>query len=152
MIGGGNGWRKKLTVTSERLGDFIRNVCNVCNFLLVHAVCQERIKDAKCHQMPWFASKNLQIFVGEAPQTPPQRQGRHPPLVLSPRAPSARLWAFGSPFQLFLTSSSHIPVVIKDSKPCFLHSTNLIVSVEHCGVLSQVGRQAAEAGCLLKHL
>ena len=46
-------WLEGEVDSSERLSDCIQNVCNVvCNFLLVHAVCQEPIKDAKCHRMP----------------------------------------------------------------------------------------------------
>ena len=104
----------------ESLGDSIQNVCNVCNFLLVHAVCQEPIKDAKCHQMPWFASKNLQIFLGGGPPDPPTRGGT-PPLILSPCVPSVCLWAFGPPFQNFLTSSNHISEYLDQLGACLIY-------------------------------
>ena len=61
----------------------LQTVCLfVCSFLLVHAVCQEPIKDAKCHQMPWLAFKNLQMFLGEAPPQPPNKRGGTPSHIL----------------------------------------------------------------------
>ena len=86
----------------------IETVCLfVCNFLFVHAVCQEPIKDAKGYQMPWFVSKNLPIFLGEAPRPPNERGDT--PLSYPPHTPLACRWSKGPLGGIFLTLSNHIP-------------------------------------------